>query len=749
MSVELRSDKKEIFLIGDVKHQITGSKLPSNGQVLAVLFYNIREVNLSVNESANLTIRECIIYWEKARIPTKSLPNCVKKLVALYQVWRELQKNAKKTQEVFEQRRQEFRSNLNNLFDIAHADALQLIKINEDRIFLQRQREPGRPGHLAGVDKKQSEKEEKARLRNIQEEKRRAKYFSSLAPSTSSYEPPQENSSSDSEVIDLQENKPSSSGSFQPDKTCMRKNVITPKLVAALDRCQLSVRDSVFVIEATIEALGYNTDEFPISKSSIHRIRTEMRRERAEAIKVNFQNKVPDTVTIHWDGKLLPALDTRKSKEERLPIVISYDNNEQLIAVPKLDNSSGSEQAQAVWTAIINWSLEDRVQILCCDTTASNTGRFNGACVLLEQKLGREMLIFACRHHVYELVLKSVFEAKISQVTSSPDIPLFKKFRENWKNVDAEKIEICREKLSCLNVSKIDELLKFYQFELTKEIVRHDYRELIELSIIFLGRDTEKKFKIRPPGAMHQARWMARAIYSLKISLLSAQFKISNKDKAALLDVCLFIVTSYVKPWLQCILAVKAPYQDLCFLKAMKAYETIDKSISKAALEKFCQHLWYLSDEVSVLSLFDDDVDEEIKGKMVANLEKESPSAHIKRYIASKEELCGPIFEKNIDDFVSVKSKFLFNRLKIDDSFLNKSPSSWSSDDTFQKAKMKLLTLRAVNDTAERAVKLMQDFHGLITVEEEQKQFLLRCVQEHRKVYPDCKKLTLKRKFSD
>lgn len=147
MSVELRRSKKSVFLIGDVNHQITGSKLPSNGQVLTVLFYNIREVHLTVNESANLTIRECIIYWEKARIPTKSIPNSVKKLVNLYQVWRDLQKNAQKTQDVFKQRRQEFVNDLDNLFDIAHVDALQLIKINEDRIFLQRQREPG---HLAG-----------------------------------------------------------------------------------------------------------------------------------------------------------------------------------------------------------------------------------------------------------------------------------------------------------------------------------------------------------------------------------------------------------------------------------------------------------------------------------------------------------------------------------------------------------------------------------------------------------------------
>jgi len=237
--------KKGIFLIGDVKHQITGSKLPSNGQVLAVLFYNIREVNLSVNESANLTIRECIIYWEKARIPTKSLPNCVKKLVTLYQVWRDLQKNANKTQDVFEQRRQEFVTNLDKLFDIAHADALQLIKINEDKIFLQRQREPGRPGNLAGVDKKLTEKEKKARLRNIEEQKRRAKYFSSLTLSTSSYEPLQENLSSDSEIMDLQENLPIPTESTPPDtnKTSMRKNFITPKLVAALDRCQLSMRN--------------------------------------------------------------------------------------------------------------------------------------------------------------------------------------------------------------------------------------------------------------------------------------------------------------------------------------------------------------------------------------------------------------------------------------------------------------------------------------------------------------------------
>ena len=69
------------------------------------------------------------------------------------------------------------------------------------------------------------------------------------------------------------------------------------------------------------------------------------------------------------------------------------------------------------------------------------------------------------------------------------------------------------------NDCEIYQLVMFYNCELQKEIVRDDYRALIELSIIYFGGDKEKKLKIRPPGAMHQARWMARTIYSLKICL--------------------------------------------------------------------------------------------------------------------------------------------------------------------------------------------------------------------------------------
>ncbi|GBO42655.1 hypothetical protein AVEN_195529-1 [Araneus ventricosus] len=98
------------------------------------------------------------------------------------------------------------------------------------------------------------------------------------------------------------------------------------KLVASLDRCQLSARDSVYIIHAVVEAFGHNTEEFIINKSSIHRIRQIKRKESAESIKVAFENDI------------LPII--------RLPIIVSFGDREQLIGVPKLQNATGKEQAR-------------------------------------------------------------------------------------------------------------------------------------------------------------------------------------------------------------------------------------------------------------------------------------------------------------------------------------------------------------------------------------------------------------------
>lgn len=181
--------KRTIKIIGDVSHQIVGAKLPSNKQVLQMFFYHTRFVNLNVKESANLVIDAVLIFWQQARIPTRQKPKCSVKLLELYKDWENLQKTSVdkmtgKTKIKYDQ----FVDNLDNLFDIAHGNALEMMRIEEDKAFLIQQRMKGRPGAMLGVDKKLADKESRSKLREEREEERRLKHIeSSKMQPTSKY----------------------------------------------------------------------------------------------------------------------------------------------------------------------------------------------------------------------------------------------------------------------------------------------------------------------------------------------------------------------------------------------------------------------------------------------------------------------------------------------------------------------------------------------------------------------------------
>ncbi|GBM74923.1 hypothetical protein AVEN_173342-1 [Araneus ventricosus] len=174
-----------------------------------------------------------------------------------------------------------------------------------------------------------SVKEEKVLQKKEIEEKRREKKIYLASTSSVNYV-----SSSDEtikEVFTSDESNDIDISCLFPDNTQKQnvlkrgaKTFITPKLVASLDRCQLSVSDSVYIIHAVVEALGHNTEEFIINKSSIHRIRQIKRKESAESIKVAFENDIPQILSVHWGGKLLPALNVRDAKKERLPIIVLF-----------------------------------------------------------------------------------------------------------------------------------------------------------------------------------------------------------------------------------------------------------------------------------------------------------------------------------------------------------------------------------------------------------------------------------------
>lgn len=67
-----------------------------------------------------------------------------------------------------------------------------------------------------------------------------------------------------------------------------------------------------------------------------------------------------------------------------------------------------------------------------------------------------------------------------------------------------------------------------------------------------------------------------------------------------------------------------------------------------------------------------------------------------------------------------------FNSLKIGESLLASAPDQWNTNEDYQRVRDRLKQLRVVNDTAERGVKLFQEFNKLITNDEEEKQFFCR-----------------------
>lgn len=56
-------------------------------------------------------------------------------------------------------------------------------------------------------------------------------------------------------------------------------------------------------------------------------------------------------------------------------------------------------------------------------------------------------------------------------------------------------------------------------------------------------------------------------------------------------------------------------------------------------------------------------------------------------------------------------------------------------------------SLKIVNDIAEGAAVLMERYNATLTLNESQKKCLLKCVQEHQKMNPDCKQNTLQRQY--
>ena len=174
----------------------------------------------------------------------------------------------------------------------------------------------------------------------------------------------------------------------------------------------------------------------------------------------------------------------------------------------------------------------------------------------------------------------------------------------------------------CFSVEQLLLLLELYHLHLLKEQhPREDYRELLQLCLIFLGGKTEGSYHFRARGAIHNARLMMKGIYSLKMLLFRDQIKLTARERKGLLQVGLFVSLIYARYWHEATFPEKACANDLKLINLLQSY--CDSSIKDKALKAIKRHLWYLSEHLVVLAIFDNSVSDVTKAAMVANLTKE------------------------------------------------------------------------------------------------------------------------------
>ncbi|KMQ85762.1 adenylate kinase 9-like protein [Lasius niger] len=336
--------RDKIYLIGNYSQQIVGSKLPSIKQVLDVLFYNLRLVKFNVRDSARLAIQEVLIFWEKARIPTREVKHCIAKLEALYGEWRTLQKHAGRVTESHKQKETKFVSKFNDLFDIAYASALDIMTIEEDKLSLTSQRQKDRPGFMGGIDFQHAKKEKRREEREAKAWARKRSSINELeeARKTVLMETSSSSSTADEVTVDevnVQEQAEHfdllqmESGPSKPKKRRGRREIMTAKLVAVFDRCK------------------------------IRRHREHSRKETAETLKKLFKESDLDAVVVHWDGKLVPCMThftQHNVTVDRLPVIVISGDIEQLLGVPLIEAGTGRQQAVGIYELLNDWALTDK-----------------------------------------------------------------------------------------------------------------------------------------------------------------------------------------------------------------------------------------------------------------------------------------------------------------------------------------------------------------------------------------------------
>ncbi|KAG0717012.1 hypothetical protein GWK47_008322 [Chionoecetes opilio] len=157
---------------------------------------------------------------------------------------------------------------------------------------------------------------------------------------------------------------------------------------------------------------------------------------------------------------------------------------------------------------------------------------------------------------------------------------------------------------------------------------------------------------------------MAKAIYTLKMTMFKNEFELTPRELRSLQEMSVFIILIYARAWFEAPLAADAPFNDLTLFHDLHKYRDLNSKISEATVKTFKRHFWYLGTDLVGLALFSDKVTIEGKTKMVEKLAIDK-DLDKKRWTTAPQDPSSV----TLSDLVTKESLFSFTELKLDASF--------------------------------------------------------------------------------
>lgn len=125
-----------------------------------------------------------------------------------------------------------------------------------------------------------------------------------------------------------------------------------------------------------------------------------MRRNRQTEAMRTKEEAFRDTSSLifYYDGKLIQSTTTSRISEERIAVVLTEINFEQLLRIPIAIDGTEREVAGTFLQLLEAYHIADKIIGFLSDMTSLNSCIIGGSCIIIKQFVGRPLLWLARQH---------------------------------------------------------------------------------------------------------------------------------------------------------------------------------------------------------------------------------------------------------------------------------------------------------------------------------------------------------------